>query len=134
RRPGGTSTAAVTAVTFRRVPGQMVATLPGTLGARHLAPAEEASQDALVKARQVWPHEGVPANPTAWLVQVAKHRALDLLRRDQRLAPLPRAIEAGVGPTGGGAAARRRGRTGAPQEDGPGEGFLPRPPPPVRRA
>src|SRR5262249_5983550 len=131
RRPGGTSTAAVTAVTFRRVPGQMVATLPGTLGARHLAPAEEASQDALVKARQVWPHEGVPSNPTAWLVQVAKNRALDLLRRDQRLIDLdaldtsraesphlaadaPVAASSAFDPA---AFARLRGEAGAPEDD-----------------
>ena len=37
------------------------------------------AQDALVKALQVWPHEGQPANPTAWLIQVAKNRALDHL-------------------------------------------------------
>jgi RNA polymerase sigma-70 factor, ECF subfamily len=75
-------------VNFQRISSQIVATLTRILGARHLALAEEAAQDALVKALQLWPHEGVPANPSAWLIQVAKNRALDLLRRDQRLTEL----------------------------------------------
>ena len=73
---------------FQRVFAQIVATLTRILGSRHLSLAEEAAQDALVKALQLWPHQGVPANPSAWLIQVAKNRALDLLRRDQRLVEL----------------------------------------------
>ena len=71
---------------FRRTFTHVVATLTRILGPRHLALAEEVAQDALVKALQVWPHEGQPANPTAWLIQVAKNRALDHLRRDRWLA------------------------------------------------
>jgi RNA polymerase sigma-70 factor, ECF subfamily len=71
---------------FRRTSGQIVATLTRILGARNLALAEEVAQDALIKALQIWPTEGVPANPSAWLIQVAKHRAVDLLRREQWLA------------------------------------------------
>jgi len=73
---------------FQRVFAHMVATLTRILGPRHLSLAEEAAQDALVKALQLWPHQGAPANPSAWLIQVAKNRALDLLRRDQRLVEL----------------------------------------------
>ncbi|KGF78085.1 RNA polymerase subunit sigma-24, partial [Massilia sp. JS1662] len=43
--------------------------------------AEELAQDALVAALEQWPDQGVPDNPAAWLMQAAKHRALDLLRR-----------------------------------------------------
>jgi RNA polymerase sigma-70 factor (ECF subfamily) len=71
---------------FRRQAGQIVSTLTRILGPRHLSLAEDAAQDALVKALQQWPHTGVPANPSAWLIQVARHRALDLLRRDALLA------------------------------------------------
>lgn len=71
---------------FRRASAQIVATLTHLLGARHIALAEEVAQDALVRALQIWPHEGIPANPSAWLIQVAKHRAFDLLRRDRWLA------------------------------------------------
>jgi RNA polymerase sigma-70 factor (ECF subfamily) len=44
------------------------------------------AQEALIKALQQWPHHGVPANPAAWLTQVAKNLALDSLRREASLA------------------------------------------------
>ena len=71
---------------FRRQAGQMVSTLTRIFGPRHIALAEDVVQDALVKALQQWRIRGVPANPGAWLIQVAKNRALDLLRRDAALA------------------------------------------------
>jgi len=86
----------VTDLNFQRVSSQIVATLTRVLGAQHLALAEEAAQDALVKALQLWPHEGIPDNPTAWLIQVAKNRAVDRLRRDQRSQPLDDAVAAGL--------------------------------------
>jgi RNA polymerase sigma-70 factor (ECF subfamily) len=61
----------------------MLATLTRLLGSRNLALAEEVVQDALITALQQWPFQGVPDNPSAWLVQVAKNRALDRLRRDR---------------------------------------------------
>ena len=73
---------------FQHVFAHIVAALTRILGPRHLSLAEEAAQDALVKALQLWPLQGEPANPSAWLIQVAKNRALDLLRRDQRLVEL----------------------------------------------
>jgi RNA polymerase sigma-70 factor (ECF subfamily) len=66
---------------FRRHAGQMIATLTRILGVRNLDLAEDAVQDALVKALHQWPYHGVPDNPAAWIVQVAKNRALDRLRR-----------------------------------------------------
>lgn len=44
--------------------------------------AEEFAQDALVSALAEWPKDGVPANPGAWLMAVAKRRAIDALRRE----------------------------------------------------
>jgi RNA polymerase sigma-70 factor, ECF subfamily len=46
--------------------------------------AEDAVQDASAAALVQWPVEGVPANPRAWLVGVARHKALDRLRREAR--------------------------------------------------
>lgn len=82
----------------------MVATLTRSLGARHLALAEDAVQDALIIALQQWPFRGVPGNPESWLFQVARNRALDRLRhirmatgkepalaRDAAVAELPAA-------------------------------------------
>src|SRR5512139_2146327 len=48
---------------------------------RDVGLAEDLAQDALVAALEQWPDEGVPDNPGAWLMAVAKHRALDRLRR-----------------------------------------------------
>lgn len=48
--------------------------------------AEEVVEDALVKALEIWPFQGIPANPSAWLVQVAKNRAFDAIRREAVLA------------------------------------------------
>ena len=48
--------------------------------------AEDLAQDALVVALERWPQSGVPDNPGAWLMATAKHRAIDLFRRNERLA------------------------------------------------
>ncbi|MDR7327899.1 sigma-70 family RNA polymerase sigma factor [Catenuloplanes sp. NPDC020197] len=45
--------------------------------------AEELAQDALVTALERWPADGVPDNPGAWLMTVAKRRAVDHIRRSQ---------------------------------------------------
>jgi RNA polymerase sigma factor (sigma-70 family) len=52
---------------------------------RDISIAEELAQDALVAALEQWPASGIPQNPGAWLMGTAKHRAIDLLRRNQRL-------------------------------------------------
>jgi RNA polymerase sigma factor (sigma-70 family) len=48
--------------------------------------AEDLAQDALVAALEQWPESGIPRNPGAWLMAAAKHRAIDLLRRNKLLA------------------------------------------------
>jgi RNA polymerase sigma factor (sigma-70 family) len=48
---------------------------------RDIGLAEEIAQDAFVLALERWRQDGVPRNPAAWLMQVAKNRALDRLRR-----------------------------------------------------
>jgi RNA polymerase sigma factor (sigma-70 family) len=50
---------------------------------RNVDLAEELAQDALVVALAEWPKTGVPDNPGAWLMAVAKRRAIDALRRDR---------------------------------------------------
>jgi RNA polymerase sigma factor (sigma-70 family) len=65
---------------------------------RDVGVAEELAQDALVAALEQWPESGVPSNPGAWLMATAKHRAIDLLRRNKRLeqkhAEIGRALQA----------------------------------------
>lgn len=66
---------------------------------RDLSAAEDLAHDALVAALQQWPQEGIPRNPGAWLMQVAKHRAIDALRRHTLVArkqeELARDLQAG---------------------------------------
>ncbi len=52
---------------------------------RDVGLAEELAQDALVAALERWPKVGVPDKPAAWLLAVAKHRAIDVFRRRERL-------------------------------------------------
>jgi RNA polymerase sigma factor (sigma-70 family) len=52
---------------------------------RDVGLAEELAQDALVAALEQWPASGVPDNPGAWLMAIAKRRAVDHIRRAQRL-------------------------------------------------
>ena len=49
---------------------------------RDVGLAEDLAHDALVAALEQWPESGVPRNPGAWLMATAKHRAIDLLRRN----------------------------------------------------
>ena len=52
---------------------------------RDVGVAEELAQDALVVALERWPESGVPENPGAWLMAVAKRRAIDRRRRERML-------------------------------------------------
>jgi RNA polymerase sigma factor (sigma-70 family) len=52
---------------------------------RDVGVAEELAREALVAALEQWPGSGIPRNPGAWLMGVAKHRAIDLLRRNRLL-------------------------------------------------
>ena len=52
---------------------------------RDVGLAEELAQDALLAALQQWPESGIPDNPGAWLMAAAKHRAIDIFRRNKRL-------------------------------------------------
>jgi RNA polymerase sigma-70 factor (ECF subfamily) len=56
---------------------------------RDLDTAEEAFQEACLRALQAWPRNGPPRDPHAWLILVGRNAALDGVRRRERLAPLP---------------------------------------------
>ena len=72
------STAAAEA--FRLDRGKAVATLVRMLG--NIDAAEEAVQDSFVRALEVWPRDGIPPSPAAWIVTTAKNRAIDVVRRE----------------------------------------------------
>ena len=52
---------------------------------RDVGLAEDLAQDALIAALEVWPVSGVPEKPGAWLMAIAKNRAIDMFRRNKRL-------------------------------------------------
>ncbi len=64
---------------FRIESAKLIAGLARML--RDVGRAEELAQDAMVTALEKWPVAGVPDNPGAWLMQTAKHRAIDVMRR-----------------------------------------------------
>ncbi|MEV4367021.1 RNA polymerase sigma factor [Nonomuraea sp. NPDC049637] len=63
---------------------RLIAGLAGLV--RDVGLAEELAQDALVAALEQWPESGVPRNPGAWLMTVSKRRAVDLIRRNERMS------------------------------------------------
>jgi RNA polymerase sigma-70 factor (ECF subfamily) len=80
---------------FREESGRILASLIRLVG--DFDRAEEAMQEAFAVAAERWPAEGAPANPRAWIVGTARHKALDRLRRERIFAakaPLLREEEA----------------------------------------
>jgi RNA polymerase sigma-70 factor, ECF subfamily len=71
---------------FRRQAGRMVAHFTRLLGPANLELAEEAVQEAMLRALQTWPYSGVPENAPAWLFRVAHNAAIDALRRNSLAA------------------------------------------------
>jgi RNA polymerase sigma-70 factor (ECF subfamily) len=71
---------------FRERSARLVSALTRIFGLGRIDLAEDAIQDALVRAMRVWPVQGVPENPDAWLLAVARNRALDELRKEKRTA------------------------------------------------
>lgn len=67
--------------TFRIERARLIAGLARIV--RDIDRAEELAQEALIVALSDWPRTGVPANPGAWLMAVAKRRAIDAIRHDQ---------------------------------------------------
>jgi predicted RNA polymerase sigma factor len=82
---------------WRLESARIIAGLAGLV--RDVGLAEELAQDALVAALEQWPAEGIPANPGGWLMLTAKHRAIDRIRRNERLSEklslLARDLESG---------------------------------------
>jgi len=69
---------------YREEWGHVLATLIRVLGDFELA--EEAAQESFAVALEQWPERGTPENPTAWLIQTARHKATDIRRRRANLA------------------------------------------------
>jgi RNA polymerase sigma-70 factor (ECF subfamily) len=82
--PAGTDAAATrhVAEAFRRESGRAVAVLVRSLGS--IDDAEEAVQDAFVRALETWPRDGIPPSPAGWIITTAKNRAIDVARKEAK--------------------------------------------------
>ena len=78
---------------FRTEYTRLVAFLTRRLGAERLGVAEDVASEALLAALKHWPQSGVPDNPGAWLVEVARRKAIDLFRRDRVSARMETALQ-----------------------------------------
>jgi RNA polymerase sigma factor (sigma-70 family) len=59
----------------------------------------DAAQDAVVRALETWPRNGIPKNPRGWLLVTAKRRAIDLIRREAHRAEKEAEAMTGFDPT-----------------------------------
>jgi RNA polymerase sigma-70 factor (ECF subfamily) len=84
RRPLGDRYIDDLARAYRDERARCIAILGRVLGDLHFA--EDAVQDAFVKAAERWPRDGTPANPGAWIITTARNVAIDRIRREQTLA------------------------------------------------
>jgi len=71
---------------FRHEAGKMIAVLTRIFGFHNLELVEDTVQETFLKALQIWKYRQIPDNPSAWLMQVARNRTIDLVRRQQKLS------------------------------------------------
>ncbi len=69
-----------------------MARLTRVFGPENLGLAEDVVQDTLLEALRRWPFDGVPARPAGWLYEVARRKAIDVLRREQTFRRLEPAL------------------------------------------
>jgi RNA polymerase sigma-70 factor, ECF subfamily len=105
----GDRTGLLVAHALRHEAGAIVARLTRSLGVRHLQLAEDAVQEALLRALRVWPYRGIPKNIRGWLLATARNVAIDALRRESSFlrklteyskADVPHAGESAEGASG----------------------------------
>lgn len=88
RSATGDATAVLAEHFFRHQSGRLIAALTRALGVRRIELIEDVVQAAFLQALGSWGVRGVPADPGAWLFHVARHRAIDALRRERRNSTL----------------------------------------------
>lgn len=73
---------------FRTEAGKMTAVLTRLFGFKQYETAEDIVQETIYQALKDWSYNQIPENPTAWLYRVAKNKAIDYLRRENRMAEI----------------------------------------------
>jgi RNA polymerase sigma-70 factor, ECF subfamily len=91
-----TGAATTVEMLYRSDWGRIVATLIGLVGDFDLA--EECAQEAFATAVEHWQSSGVPDFPRAWIIQTARHKAIDRMRRQTRFTEIAKSHAAGLGP------------------------------------
>lgn len=69
---------------FRHEAGRLISLLTGVFGVSRLQLVEDVVQEAMARALKTWPYYGIPENPPGWLMQTARHLAVDMIRRETR--------------------------------------------------
>jgi RNA polymerase sigma factor (sigma-70 family) len=102
-RPGSTDGQRAVETVWRIESARIVGALARYTG--DFALAEDLAQEALAEALVAWPSDGVPRNPSGWLLTVGRRRAIDGFRRraalDERYAALARDLDEGGATSGG---------------------------------
>lgn len=78
---------------FRHEAGRIASVLTRMLGFDRLDLAEDMVQDTMMQALQSWRFQGIPDNPRAWLYRVARNKALDVIRRENRFERIRSDVE-----------------------------------------
>src|SRR6478672_6979993 len=68
---------------FRHQSGKMIAVLTRIFGMHNLEMIEDVVQESFLRAMHTWAFKQLPENPAGWLMQVARNRAIDIIRRQQ---------------------------------------------------
>jgi RNA polymerase sigma-70 factor (ECF subfamily) len=68
---------------FRREAPRLISVLARIFGPRNLELAEDVVQESFVAAMAHWSRDGIPHNPSAWLLTAARNRAIDAVRRER---------------------------------------------------
>jgi RNA polymerase sigma-70 factor (ECF subfamily) len=68
---------------FRHESGKIIAVLTKIFGKHNIEIAEDIVQDTIIKAYEQWKLSGLPEKPSAWLMQVAKNKAIDIIRKEK---------------------------------------------------
>lgn len=71
---------------FRTEYRKIIAVLCKKFGFEHIASAEDLVSETFLLAAETWGQKGIPQNPAGWLYKVARNKAIDVVRRQKRLA------------------------------------------------
>jgi len=77
---------------FRHQSGKMIAVLTRIFGMHNLEMIEDVVQESFLRAMQTWTYNRVPDNPAGWLMQVARNRAIDIVRRQRHFQQYSREL------------------------------------------